>query len=155
MMKQLSVMRKFSFFPVRYAEIIFSFPPGFASHWTQRRNWRLSLSLSVLKTFTSRNYQKRKNRTRPRWKKRWGKIREPRDRKQYLENCYKNNEEKFIDQIQDNDNDESYYRRLIREIDNGLIDIKPLEHQQLKNTTLNLMKKLINIFLNDRNNIFI
>jgi hypothetical protein len=52
------------------------------------------------------------------------KIQEPRDRKQFLKNYYKNNEEKIIDQIKNNENDENYYIRLVREINNGLIDFK-------------------------------
>jgi len=31
---------------------------------------------------------------------------------------------KNLDQIKDNDNEENYYRRLVREINNGLFDIK-------------------------------
>jgi hypothetical protein len=39
---------------------------------------------------------------------------------------------KNLDQIKDNDDEENYYRRLVREINNGLIDIKTVRASTIK-----------------------
>jgi len=59
----------------------------------------------------------------------------PRDRKGYLNNCYQQNKEKIEEQIKVNEKNETYKIRLIRELKNGLIDIKTVTNPQLTSSS--------------------
>ncbi len=47
----------------------------------------------------------------------------PRDRKKYLNNYYEKNKEKIKEQVKNNEKEKTYKIRLLREINNGLINI--------------------------------
>ncbi len=48
----------------------------------------------------------------------------PRDRKAYLNEYYEKNKEKMKEQIKNNEKNKTYKMRLLRDINNGLINIK-------------------------------
>jgi hypothetical protein len=58
-------------------------------------------------------------------------IKAPRDRKPYLNDYYEKNQEKMKEQVKKNEKDKTYKIRLLREINNGLINIKTVNASTL------------------------
>jgi hypothetical protein len=65
----------------------------------------------------------------------------PRDRKQYLNAYYEKNKQKMKEQIKNNEKEKTYKIRLLREINNGLIDIKTVRASTLEKYKIKLDEK--------------
>jgi hypothetical protein len=65
----------------------------------------------------------------------------PRDRKQYLNEYYEANKDKIKGQIKKNEKNKTYKIRLLREINNGLINIKTVRASTLNKYTTKLDEK--------------
>ena len=56
----------------------------------------------------------------------------PRDRKQYLNDYYERNKQKIKEQVKNNEKEKTYKIRLLREINNGLINISTVRKSTLE-----------------------
>ena len=65
----------------------------------------------------------------------------PRDRKEYLNNYYEKNKEKIKEQIKNNEKEKTYKIRLLREINNGLINIKTDRKSKLEKYNIKFDEK--------------
>jgi hypothetical protein len=65
----------------------------------------------------------------------------PRDRKQYLNDYYEKNKEKIKEQIKNNEKEKTYKIRLLREINNGLINIKTVRKSTLEKYNIKFDEK--------------
>jgi hypothetical protein len=68
-------------------------------------------------------------------------INVPRDRKQYLNDYYEKNKQKIKEQIKNNEKDKTYKIRLLREINNGLINISTVRASTLEKYNIKLDEK--------------
>jgi hypothetical protein len=61
---------------------------------------------------------------------------------------------KIKEQIKNKEKEKIYKIRFLREINNGLINISTVRKSTLEKYNINLMKKVINIFLNKSKHIY-
>ena len=67
----------------------------------------------------------------------------PRDRKAYLNEYYEKNKEKMKEQIKNKEKNKTFKMRLLRDINNGLINIKTVRASTLIKYKIKLHKKTI------------
>jgi hypothetical protein len=65
----------------------------------------------------------------------------PRDRKEYLNNYYEKNKEKIKEQVKNNEKEKTYKIRLLREINNGLINISTVRKSTLEKYNIKFDEK--------------
>ena len=65
----------------------------------------------------------------------------PRDRKEYLNNYYEKNKQKMKEQIKNNEKEKTYKIRLLREINNGLINITSVRKSTLEKYNIKFDEK--------------
>jgi hypothetical protein len=65
----------------------------------------------------------------------------PRDRKQYLTDYYVKNKQKMKEQIKNNEKEKTYKIRLLREINNGLINISTVRKSTLEKYNIKFDEK--------------
>jgi hypothetical protein len=65
----------------------------------------------------------------------------PRDRKAYLNECYERNKQKMKEQIKNKKKEKTYKIRLLREINNGLIEIKTVRKSKLEKYNIKFDEK--------------
>ena len=65
----------------------------------------------------------------------------PRDRKQYLNDYYEKNKQKMKEQIKNNQKEKTYKIRLLREINNGLINISTVRKSTLEKYNIKFDEK--------------
>ena len=65
----------------------------------------------------------------------------PRDRKQYLNDYYERNKQKIKEQVKNNEKDKTYKVRLLREINNGLINISTVRKSTLEKYNIKFDEK--------------
>ena len=65
----------------------------------------------------------------------------PRDRKQYLNDYYEKNKQKMKEQIKNNEKEKTYKIRLLREINNGLINISTVRKSTLQKYNIKFDEK--------------
>ncbi len=65
----------------------------------------------------------------------------PRDRKEYLNDYYEKNKQKIKEQVKNNEKEKTYKIRLLREINNGLINISTVRKSTLEKYNIKFDEK--------------